>query len=63
MAKRVAKCTMGVQDDGQDTYRRDAVSTSVEERPSSQLRSDSQVIEWRTIMRKGTTKPCAYSST
>ena len=32
-------------------------------RPSSQLRSDSQATEWRTMMRIGTTKPCTYNLT
>ena len=32
MARRVVKRTMGVQDDGQDTYKRDAVLTSVRKR-------------------------------
>ena len=32
MAKRVAKHTIGVQDDNQDAYKRDAVSTSLRER-------------------------------
>ena len=31
MARRVFKCTMGVQDDNEDTYRRNAVSISVGE--------------------------------
>ena len=31
MARRVAKRIMGVQDDGQITYRRDAISTSIRE--------------------------------
>ena len=31
MAGRIAKRSMGVQDDGEDTYKRDTVSTSVQE--------------------------------
>ena len=32
MAKRVAKRTIGVQDDSQDAYKRDTVLTSIRER-------------------------------
>ena len=34
MARRVAKCIIGIQDDYQNTYRRDAVSTSIQKRGS-----------------------------
>ena len=29
MTRRIAKRSIGVQDDGEDTYRRDTVSTSI----------------------------------
>ena len=32
MAGRIAKRSIGVQDDGEDTYRRDIVSTSIRKR-------------------------------
>ena len=32
MAGRIAKCSMGIQDDGEDAYKRDTVLTSIRKR-------------------------------
>ena len=50
MARRVAKRTIGIQGNSQNTYRRDAIS-------------DSQVTRWAIMMKERTTRSCVYSLT
>ena len=65
MVERVVKRTMGIQDNSQNTYRRDTVLTSIWERGRqlSRLRSDSQATRWMVMMKEKTTRPYVYNLT
>ena len=58
MARRIAKCTIGIQNNSQNAY-----DWHTEARQSFQLRLDSQATEWETMMRARMMKLCTCSLT
>ena len=50
MVGKIAKCFMGIQDDGEDAYMRDTIPISIWKQVQKQ---DSQATEWETIIRVG----------